>query len=849
MLRANFIGVRDNKAWKHIVAGLIIAIFLIGANYLTLQNYDDILSAWGDDNLAYYAERYVDGGEYAGDLWHNTLQKEYVFMSGAFLIPAMLYKYLHILPVKVSLWITGGKLWLLAFALYFFTWEMTRNVRAALFSAVGTISGYAVFWNLGMFAYCYNAPYQSDIVYPLTVFTFILLLRRRFYPALGLAALIMWIHPSIGLYTLFFIGLVVLYDPALERRQKASLAVIAGVIAVAGIIPSRIVLNSIPASELGSAKMILEALNSTHGGLWEWEPGGWWLRLQGFLRLAGLGMLAWYSTDFEFPEHRKVVKVIILGAIFLVVAGIVAKVACDSLINSPLLKFVIPFHQLLFTRASVFLLILFYILGICFITTWAARSKSYTTCFLMLLAMMLFDYKSVDFGANHPAVSNIIWGISLGIILLEKLRYKTVLGILPLLLIGNSAKLKYLSRAYQLLPSAAFSAVMLSLLLALKVSGAIVSVYIAGVILILTANAWRGVPNSLLIFAGWHLGFAILIFKLKLTGVPYLPIAFTIPAIVWVVRRLPQRTERIQGLLLIGTMLFAGVISFYQSMDSMNRVKASDPRHGWFEAAAWASQNTSANTSFIMLTDYSEYGYDGWRTYAHRGKMQIFDDFITPVYTADLRYIKAVDPLRDHFTSKYPALKRAEILDRLSPEDFAWLTANTPARYALTPLTRRYDIQPLYYNDYYAIYDLRAPFKVNRLNNNGDVRFIGGSGFFPPPNDALGFLGSGKGAYSAGLLEVPLPHWLEFDFGGVRMIDSVSISWYNADNYAIDYRLYGKERIEDAWRNLLAVQGNRRSFVWHDISVAQVRYVRMEVLKTAGQPRLLLRDLRLLGSP
>lgn len=92
--------------------------------------------------------------------------------------------------------------------------------------------------------------------------------------------------------------------------------------------------------------------------------------------------------------------------------------------------------------------------------------------------------------------------------------------------------------------------------------------------------------------------------------------------------------------------------------------------------------------------------------------------------------------------------------------------------------------------------------------------------------------------------------WITLDLGNVRPVDLVAIDWYNADNYAGVCQIDGSENGEDyfslrnTWNKTDVSTTNEMN-----IKPTETRYIRFTFSDFKGQPRLLIRNIKVFSDP
>jgi hypothetical protein len=151
----------------------------------------------------------------------------------------------------------------------------------------------------------------------------------------------------------------------------------------------------------------------------------------------------------------------------------------------------------------------------------------------------------------------------------------------------------------------------------------------------------------------------------------------------------------------------ASMIEVSSALDK-NILPAEHQARSWYETTQWVKENTPKETSFMMLVDHAKmpWGWCGWRTYAERGFVPLFEPMWALVYFPDLRYVAFAQETRKHFEARYPAKTVQEYYRGLDEVDLAALRDVTGARYAITATSRPLPAPCIFYSKDYAIYDL-----------------------------------------------------------------------------------------------------------------------------------------------
>ena len=192
----------------------IIVLILYGAlcNFVGLRDFAPQLAWWGDDNMAYYAERAISQQFFPGDIWHNSMQAEYVSVSAAYWIPAILYKFIGIPPLTTALAYTALKVWMLTGASYLLAYLLLKKPLTAVITAIGVNSSYIIYWNLAGYGYWRYMPYASDLGYSLVLISLFFLCKRKVLFAIITLMVTVNVHPSIGCYGCFFLVFSLIFN-------------------------------------------------------------------------------------------------------------------------------------------------------------------------------------------------------------------------------------------------------------------------------------------------------------------------------------------------------------------------------------------------------------------------------------------------------------------------------------------------------------------------------------------------------------------------------------------------------------------------------------------------------------
>jgi hypothetical protein len=701
---------------QHIIPIFVLLLYGFICNTLGLKNFDQNLAFWGDDNTVYYSERSISREIYPGDFWHNSFQAEYVWLSLPYWMSMLLNKYVGVAPSTSAFIFTSLKVWLLTGSGYLLAYRLSNNPWRAMILGLGLNSSNILWWNLANFGYWYYMPYQSDLAYPLVLISLFFIIDRRLIISLSVLAVATAIQPAIGMYGCFFMAFIIFFDrPKWDRKHIIQACVGAIIIFLIAFIPSRLVLMQIPPTAVGEAKVIYQSLNKTHGGLWEWAGNVWWVRVVGLLSSSFFVLPAIQQNMQSNDRGSQVLKLTLASSLVLVALGILSKAVCILLLDTPYLKFVIIFHQLLMTRASVFTLIIAFLYGGVYCLNLFLNSEPPIRFAATLLLFILVDMRNIQYEYHHI---QLFFVVCLGLVVpllikgailsasSSKKKWFIEKGVLPTkIIMGFSVfisfslwyfiKLRDLNNSFIYEPFFwIFLTITSAVLLILpnEHTSPHTSLGISAISLlggsILTIGAWK------------HIQAPYLSDSIPLIFLPFLPFISTLESTAliffsWVKQR--------RSIIITTAILTTIVLASIQNAANF-KLASNDVLQDWYDISLWARDHTRQNTSFLNLLDYSPPG--GWRTYSHRGIIKMFGDSAALVYLPDLRLTISGQLTREYLAQKYPNMNSSDIYNSLDEDDLKWAQANLHTSYAIASANLKIDYPIIYRNKHFTLYDL-----------------------------------------------------------------------------------------------------------------------------------------------
>jgi hypothetical protein len=728
-----------DKLRQHLIPILILILYGLLCNLVGLRDFDPQLAWWGDDNLAYYAERAVAQPFFPGDLWHNSMQAEFVTLSAAYWIPAFLYKLIGIPPVTSALVFTALKVWMLTGAGYLLAYLLVKKPLTAAVTAIGINSSYIMFWNLAGYGYWHYMPYGSDLAYPLVLISLFFLCKRKVLFAILTLMVTVNIHPSIGAFGSFFLVFSLVFDfSQFSKKQKILILSSLVPLALIAILPSRFVLAKLSPDSLSSAQAVYNALNVTHGGYWETPFVGWWTKIYGFLLFSLYLIPAYIANLFKTTRIRKLLQLTQLASMVLLCLGIAIKFLCIAFFNSDSLKYLIPFHQLLLPRASVFFLIITFIVVAVYLISRLRSHESVSVRLAALISLTLFVSLTI-IEWNHPSYSFVFVHIALVLILvtneirskrrqkgrgqfpigfpLQSIVFELIMVMLLLvvfiisynhLLFGMTVVFQHIVLGLLVFSTflSLFTPIHKRIPIKIRPANYAISLISAVSLSIFSVHSLSRGMNFLQAPASFGL---IALF-------PFLPL-------MAVLDTQPEQSSSRLRLVLKGApitviLLFA-VAASVQGALSM-RLPENHITRDWFAASIWTREHTPEQTSFLLLMDDPPLEWrresfittsspGGWRTYSQRGKISLFEPVWGTVYYPNPDAEEYDGGISDYWQNKHPGMNRGEILKTLDEEDLLWLQNYTGASYAIAPSSLQISRPILYRNEHVVIYSLDAP--------------------------------------------------------------------------------------------------------------------------------------------
>jgi hypothetical protein len=733
------------KAFRyHFLAILAIFVYGLICNLVGLRDFSVQLPFWSDDNLAYYANRAIEHSQYTGDIWHNTFQDVYVLLSTPALLTTKLTEWFNADPVKISLVFTAIKVWLLTFVGYAIAYGITRKRFPSVLAAIGLNASYVVWWNLALFGYLRYMPYQSDLAYPLVLLAVYLLAKERRFAVLLILVVTGSIQPIIGLYGSFILLFIVVIE-AWRHRKPLPYAFIGGIAAISlvSVLPSRMVLAQIPEGMMGDARVLYDALNKTHGAMWEWADR-FNYRLTGLAGLSGLYLIASLAWPFKRNTLSRFLQLASLAAAALTAAGLAAKGLCMLLVESPGLKFMVPFHQILMTRASIFVLIIGFIFVSVYLVTRLTAGQPFARLAALLALLVWYNMSHTITWTGNPGLLALMHGM-----LFVVLAYDAARDRIQARLIEQNKRPATLLLLFDTLMSGLLFSVVFFLVIRQADSG-VVSHAMFGKIF------YAGLALGGLLMLSWSLQGRVLWIRVGLMAALAACAALVVYALLkpngpalWSPQPVSvflTLTYLIAPLLVSLDDLWFGLGNIFKRIDLSGRLRgfggwltgksvsaASLPvlavvgltligsyqdardmqvaphsiRYNWYEAAKWAEENTPPGSSFLGLTEYTgDMNGKGWRTGSNRGWIRVLEYPVSLVYTPDLRFILFAQPMIDRLIQAHPGMSKLEIVSNLTDADLKYLSEYTGAEYALAPVGTWLNRTIVFMNESYAIYAL-----------------------------------------------------------------------------------------------------------------------------------------------
>src|SRR5690348_10184640 len=88
----------DHTSVRQLPAILALCLICLALNVILLWDFHPRLAGRNDDNTAYYARRAVVQDQFPGDLFHNHLQQEYIWLSAPNWLSYLLVRFFGIEP-------------------------------------------------------------------------------------------------------------------------------------------------------------------------------------------------------------------------------------------------------------------------------------------------------------------------------------------------------------------------------------------------------------------------------------------------------------------------------------------------------------------------------------------------------------------------------------------------------------------------------------------------------------------------------------------------------------------------------------------------------------------------------
>lgn len=124
-----------------------------------------------------------------------------------------------------------------------------------------------------------------------------------------------------------------------------------------------------------------------------------------------------------------------------------------------------------------------------------------------------------------------------------------------------------------------------------------------------------------------------------------------------------------------------------------------------------------------------------------------------------------------------------------------------------------------------------------------------GSAFFGRPHDADYLLRPREEeGYAAVLASASLPHWVTIDFGQARVIDAISLVWYDELHFCKSMKIETCVNLEGNWKTVAEIGSNQQITQRLTFEATQARYLRLTGYEFSGQARMLIRRCQVFAS-
>ncbi len=124
---------------------------------------------------------------------------------------------------------------------------------------------------------------------------------------------------------------------------------------------------------------------------------------------------------------------------------------------------------------------------------------------------------------------------------------------------------------------------------------------------------------------------------------------------------------------------------------------------------------------------------------------------------------------------------------------------------------------------------------------------IGSSAFHPFPNDAAYLIRpKTKRGYASAFEKLDGSPWIEIDLGSIYSTGRIEIEWYSQEDRAVAYRVLHRLDTKAEWNVLVDEESNNRVVATYKFQATKTRFIRLEAVGFAGQPRLIVRGFRIL---
>jgi hypothetical protein len=667
-----------------------ICLFLLCRFFAS--DYDLRICRAYDSTSEYVASLVFDSTEYKGDIYHNTYARALVPTSLAYWLPGILSHYVGISLHFLSILLFLLEPFLGILSAYLVAYYLTRQPWIAFTVAILAYCGEAGYWNLGGFGYEKKYPYPPYLAYGCSFISIWYFLKERPRISAFWQIFASLIHPAIGIHLTCILGVGVLYCKFKNRNTRWLPYVIALILSVMiALIVAQLAYADIPKQYRASAAMVYSAMNQGHGAIWENEPSAILANLLGYGFYAIVFLISWqYLSRTTHAVDPKFLW-LLLGSVVISAIGIFAKVVAQFAVQTSLGNLFLPFHQLLFLRASHFTLLFMLMICVWALLDMVMRADNILTiitCYLMLFRMAL--PWSYHLNSSSLKVHLIISTLMIGALVFGS----TILW----RSIGRDAStgkglLDFIR--YQI------ASILISLGAALYViyswgnkwENSHRLMLLTGIVLLLCEMDW--LTNKTLlrrIKTSIHVCIAaiLILFWTYVRATNAMPI-FILTGVLLCIFVLMMRyigtgesgTSTKRKIIVIGLCMvisLAGVVNV-TTLYSFNTPENRE----WLNVSEWAKTNTTPGSSFIFLEtgDQQTRLPYGWRAYACRGRVQLFDDALGLYYYPDLRLKKQSEGLRRYLFGRFPNKNKREIIESMTLEEWRWTQRQTQASMAI----------------------------------------------------------------------------------------------------------------------------------------------------------------------